>query len=56
VLLYGSIPVHFQGRSGLILLEQTRALDSRRLIRRLGTIGGNTLSRTLATLQEMLEE
>jgi mRNA interferase MazF len=33
------IPVRFQCRSGLILLEQVRALDKRRLIRRLGTIG-----------------
>jgi mRNA interferase MazF len=50
------IPVRFQGRSGLILLEQVRALDRRRLIRRLGTIGRDTLSRTLATLREMFEE
>ena len=46
----------FQGRPGLILLEQVRALDKRRLIRRLGTIGRDTLSRTLATLREMFEE
>ena len=50
------IPVRFHGRSGLILLEQTRALDKRRLIRRLGTISRNTQSRTLATLREMFEE
>ena len=50
------IVVRFQGRSGLILLEQIRALDKRRLIRRLGTIGRDTLSRTLATLREMFEE
>jgi mRNA interferase MazF len=50
------IPVRFQGRSGLILLEQIRAVDKRRLIRRLGTIGRDTLSATLATLREMFEE
>ena len=50
------ILVRFQGRSGLILLEQIRALDKRRLIRRLGTIGRDTLSRTLATLRELFEE
>jgi mRNA interferase MazF len=50
------IPVRFQGRSGLILLEQVRALDKRRLIRRLGMVGRDTLSRTLATLCEMFEE
>jgi mRNA interferase MazF len=50
------IPVRFQGRSGLILLEQIRALDKRRLIRRLGTLGRDTMSRTLARLREMFEE
>jgi mRNA interferase MazF len=50
------IPVRFHGRSGLILLEQIRALDKRRLIRRLGTITRDTLSATLATVREMFEE
>lgn len=50
------IPVRFQGRSGLILLEQIRALEKRRLTRRLGTISRDTLSRTLATLREIFEE
>jgi mRNA interferase MazF len=50
------IPVRFQGRSGLILLEQVRALDKHRLIRRHGTIGRDTLSRTLATLRDMFDE
>ena len=50
------IGVRFQGRSGLILLDQIRALDKRRLLRRLGTIGRDTVSRTLAPLREMFEE
>ena len=50
------IPVRFQGRSGFILLEQIRALDKRRLVRRLGTISRETLSCALATLQEMFVE
>jgi len=50
------IPVRFQGRSGLILLEQIRALDKRRLTRWLGAIGRDTMSHTLATLREMFEE
>ena len=50
------IPVRFQGRSGLILLEQIRALDKRRLVRRLDTISRETLSCALATLQEMFVE
>jgi antitoxin MazE len=33
------IPVRFQGGSGLILLEQVRVLDKRRLIRQLSTLG-----------------
>jgi mRNA interferase MazF len=50
------IRVRFQDRSGLILLEQVRAVEKRRLIRRLGTISRDILSRTLATLREMFEE
>jgi mRNA interferase MazF len=50
------ISVRFQDRSGLILLEQIRALDKRRLIRQLGTIDRDTLSATLATLREIFEE
>ena len=50
------IPVRFQGRSGVILLEEIRALDKRRLIRRLGTVSRDRLSATLATLREMFEE
>jgi mRNA interferase MazF len=48
--------VRFQRRSGFILLEQIRALDKRRLIRRLGIVGRGTLSATLATLREIFEE
>jgi mRNA interferase MazF len=50
------IPINFQERSGFILLEQIRTLDKRRLVRRLGTINGSTLSTTLATLREIFEE
>jgi mRNA interferase MazF len=50
------IRVRFRGRSGLVLLEQIRALDRRRLIRRLGIVGRGTLSATLATLREIFED
>ncbi len=50
------IPVLFEGREGLILLDQLRTLDRRRLIRRLGNINGETLSSTLAKLREIFEE
>ena len=50
------IPIRFQGKDGLILLDQIRTLDKRRLHRRLGAVTGVTLSRTLAALREMFEE
>jgi mRNA interferase MazF len=50
------IPVLFQGRAGLILLDQLRTLDKSRLIRRLGTIGTDILGLTLAKLREIFEE
>jgi mRNA interferase MazF len=50
------IPVTFRGKVGLILLDQLRTLDRVRLIRRIGVIPPDTLSRTLATLRELFEE
>jgi mRNA interferase MazF len=50
------IPIYFQERTGFLLLEQIRSLDKRRLIRRLGTIDGGTLSDTLSTLRDIFEE
>jgi mRNA interferase MazF len=50
------IPVKFQGRDGLVLLDQIRALDKRRLIRRIGALPANTLALTLAVLRETFED
>ena len=50
------IPVRFQRKHGLILLDQIRTLDRMRLVRRLGTVGTDTLRATLAALREMFEE
>ena len=50
------IPVAFGGKRGLILLDQIRALDKLRLIRRLGTARGKTLMATLSALQEVFAE
>src|SRR5436190_5204244 len=47
------IPTRFAGKQGLILLEQIRVLDRRRLVRRLGAVRRATLLAVLATLQEM---
>jgi mRNA interferase MazF len=47
------IPATVAGKNGLILLEQIRVLDRRRLIRRLGAVAKSTLHASLRTLQEM---
>jgi len=50
------VSVSFRRKEGLILLDQLRALDKQRLIRRLGTVDNGTLALTLAVLREMFEE
>ncbi|MGH7080605.1 MAG: type II toxin-antitoxin system PemK/MazF family toxin [Acetobacteraceae bacterium] len=50
------IPVAFQGKTGLILLDQIRTLGKQRLVRRLGAIAPHTLNLTLAALRETFEE
>jgi len=47
------IPLTFQGRQGLILLDQIRTLDRVRLIKRVGALRPSTLATTLRTLQAM---
>jgi mRNA interferase MazF len=47
------IPLTFQGRQGLIVLDQLRTLDRARLIKRLGALRPSTLAATLQTLQAM---
>lgn len=47
------IPVTFQGKRGLILLDQLRTLDKIRLIKRLGSISALALASTLKTLQSV---
>jgi mRNA interferase MazF len=50
------VPVSFQGVGGLILLEQVRTLDKRRLVRRLGEVSDEVLKQALRTLRELYEE
>lgn len=50
------VPIRFSGKDGLILLEQIRALDRKRLVRRLGTIDRQTLAAVTATLREMFAD
>jgi mRNA interferase MazF len=47
------IPLTFQGKSGLILLDQIRTLDRIRLVKRLGALRPLTLATALNTLQAM---
>ena len=47
------IPVTFQGKRGLILLDQLRTLDKVRLVKRLGNIASTTLASALQTLQKL---
>ena len=47
------IPIRFQRKAGLILLDQIRTLDKIRLVKRLGQANEATLNRTLDGLQTM---
>jgi len=47
------IPVTFQGKRGLILLDQLRTLDKLRLVKRLGSINSATLTSVLKILQKV---
>lgn len=47
------VPVSFQRKSGLILLDQLRTLDRLRLVQRLGVVKASTLERALVRLQAM---
>ena len=44
------------GKKGLVLLDQIRAVDKSRLVKKLGTLSSKTLAATLATLQEVFAE
>ena len=45
--------VRFGGKSGLILLEQLRAIDTTRLAKRLGAVDDKALAQSLSILQAM---
>ena len=50
------VSVRFEGKIGLILLDQIRTLDKQRLVRRLGRVERATLRTTLAPLRDMFAE
>ncbi len=47
------IPIAFQGKRGLILLDQIRTLDKARWVKKMGGMSHKTLAATLRTLQEI---
>ncbi len=50
------IGVRFQGKDGLLLADQMRTLDRRRLVRRLGKVSGQAITAALGVLREMFGE
>ena len=50
------VAVTHAGTRGLIVLDQIRAVDKVRLVKRLGAVSRKTLATTLATLQELFAE
>ncbi len=49
------VPVNFKGKDGLILLDQIRTLDKKRLVKRLGAVSDTILGATLSALCEMFQ-
>lgn len=47
------VPVRFQGKRGQVALDQLRAVDRQRLLRKLGTVSASTAQAVSATLLEM---
>jgi len=47
------IPVRFMGKEGLILLDQICTMEKSRLIRKLGVVDEDTMTKALDVLQEV---
>jgi mRNA interferase MazF len=50
------IALTFQGKTGLILLDQIRTLDKSRLLKRVGALRPAVLAQTLQTLQAVFAQ
>ena len=50
------VPCRFQRRSGFVAVDQVRTVDTRRLTRRLGRLGADTVTEVLQALREMFLE
>ncbi|VAX10372.1 Death on curing protein, Doc toxin [hydrothermal vent metagenome] len=51
----GRITCRFKGKNGLILLDQIRAVDKSRLVKKLGTVGDKVQTDLCSCLQEMFK-
>ena len=49
------VPCRFKGKDGQVVLDQIRAVDRSRLIKKLGRIDGKTATVVLTVLKEMFE-
>lgn len=49
------VPITFQGKKGQIILDQIRAIDKSRLIKKVGSLREPVGMKVLQTLQEMFE-
>jgi mRNA interferase MazF len=47
------VPCKFDGKQGLVVLDQLRTVDRERLVRRLGKLPSPAFEKVLAVLQEM---
>lgn len=47
------VALSFQGKQGLILLDQIRSVDKVRLVKRMGSVPAATLQQVLSTMQEL---
>jgi mRNA interferase MazF len=50
------VPITFEKKKGLIVLDQMRTLDKERLIKKIGRVTDKTLKETLEALQEVFAE
>ena len=49
-------PLRFQGKAGQIALDQMRAVDKARLVRKLGTVSAHTAQQVSSVLVEMFTQ
>lgn len=47
------VPCRFAGTDGYVLVDQVRAVDRERVLKRLGALTGGTVARVLAVLREL---